>query len=156
MTAARGSGRPVRVAPRARLRSGTAATLAWLAHPVTVAAVIALLVNDHVLKAHWPGPVTGKLSDVAGMLVAPPLIALGLVLAGVRGRTSAVVGLVTTGALFTLIKSSGYAAQLAESAWSAVAGPSRVVVDPTDLLALPALALAWSLARRSAGLVVVP
>ncbi|GAA3121815.1 hypothetical protein GCM10020001_047700 [Nonomuraea salmonea] len=45
---------------------------AWLCHPVTVAGVLVLLVNDHLLKAAFPGVVTGKLSDVAGLLVAPP------------------------------------------------------------------------------------
>src|SRR5215510_679802 len=128
----------------------------WLTHPVTAIAVVVLLVNDHLLKAAWPGPVTGKLSDVAGMLVAPPLIALALVLAGVRGPAPAVAGLVTTGALFTLMKTNGYAAQLAESVWSSFAGPSRVVVDPTDLLALPALAAAWWVFRRTAGRVAAP
>src|SRR5690606_18791254 len=44
--------------------------------PVTVASVIVLLLNDHVLKQAWPGFVTGKLSDVAGLVVAPPLAAL--------------------------------------------------------------------------------
>jgi hypothetical protein len=136
------------------------ATLAWLAHPVTAVAVVVLLVNDHLLKAAWPGPVTGKLSDVAGMLVAPPLIALALSLTGMRGPTSAVAGLIMTGTLFTLMKTNGYAAQLAESVWSSLVGPSRVVVDPTDLLALPALAIAWWLARfaarRTAGRAAAP
>jgi hypothetical protein len=84
------------------------------------------------------------------MLVAPPLVALALSLAGVRGRTSAMVALVMTGTLFTLMKTNGYAAHLAEIGWGVVAGPSRVMVDPTDLLALPALAVAWWLARRTA------
>ncbi|WP_345393526.1 hypothetical protein [Nonomuraea salmonea] len=34
--------------------------------------MLVLLVNDHLLKAAFPGVVTGKLSDVAGLLVAPP------------------------------------------------------------------------------------
>ncbi len=46
---------------------------AWLSHPVTVVAALVLLLNDHLLKHAWPGPVTGKLSDVAGLVVAPPL-----------------------------------------------------------------------------------
>lgn len=44
---------------------------AWLCHPVTVAGVLVLLINDHLLKHTWPGFVTGKLSDVAGLVVAP-------------------------------------------------------------------------------------
>jgi len=34
-----------------------------------------LVVNDHVLKAAFPGLLTGKLSDVAGLVVAAPLLA---------------------------------------------------------------------------------
>lgn len=45
-----------------------------LVDPIAVVATALLLVNDHVLKAHWPGFVTGKLSDVAGMIVAPLVI----------------------------------------------------------------------------------
>ena len=47
-----------------------------LTHPVTLAAVAVLLVNDLVLKALWPHPwTTGKLSDLAWMVFAPPLVA---------------------------------------------------------------------------------
>jgi len=35
-----------------------------------------LAVNDHVLKAAWPGVVTGKLSDVAGPVVVAIVIAV--------------------------------------------------------------------------------
>ncbi|MBM0257338.1 hypothetical protein [Micromonospora sp. 4G55] len=124
---------------------GAPAALAWLAHPVTLLGLAALVVNDHVLKAAFPGPVTGKVSDVAGLLLAPPLVAVLLALAAPRlpVRATVVVGLVTVGAGFTIVKISGYAAQLASGAWSALAGPSVVRADVTDLLALPALTLAW-------------
>ncbi len=55
------------------------AALAWLLHPATIAATVLLIANDHLLKRAWPGPVTGKLSDVAGLVLAPPV--LGLLLA---------------------------------------------------------------------------
>ena len=35
-----------------------------------------LALNDHVLKQAWPGWVTGKLSDVAGLVVAPAVLAV--------------------------------------------------------------------------------
>ncbi|MGB2568261.1 hypothetical protein ACPFP2_07415 [Micromonospora citrea] len=124
---------------------GAPTALAWLARPVTLLGMAALVVNDHVLKAAFPGPVTGKVSDVAGLLLAPPLVAVLLALAAPRlpVRAAVVVGLVTVGAGFAIVKTSGYAAQLASAAWSALAGPSLVRADVTDLLALPALALAW-------------
>ena len=47
-----------------------------LTHPATLAALVVLLVNDLVLKALWPHPwTTGKLSDLAWMVFAPPLLA---------------------------------------------------------------------------------
>jgi hypothetical protein len=37
-------------------------------------AIAVLVVNDHALKAAWPGPVTGKLSDIAGLFFFPVLL----------------------------------------------------------------------------------
>ncbi|MCM0676071.1 hypothetical protein NCC78_15425 [Micromonospora phytophila] len=132
---------------------GARVTLAWLAHPVTVGALVLLVVNDHLLKAAFPGSVTGKLSDVAGLVLAPPLVAvlLTLVAPRLRASTAVVVGFGLTAAGFTAVKSSGYAAAGASALWTAVSGPSLVRADRTDLIALPALALAgwcWSRARR--------
>jgi len=125
------------------------AALAWLAHPASLLALAALIVNDHVLKPVWPGVLTGKLSDVAGLLIAPPLLALIGSAFGRGFRATAVVALAITGTGFTLVKISEYAASMASDAWTAVAGPSRVLADPTDLLALPALLLAYHIGMRA-------
>ncbi|WP_406075014.1 hypothetical protein [Micromonospora sp. NBC_01638] len=126
-------------------RDGAPTTLAWLCHPATLLALVALVVNDHVLKAALPGLMTGKLSDVAGLVLAPPLVAVLLTLLVPRlpARAAALAGLVAVGAGFAVVKSSGYAAELASSAWTALAGPSLVRADWTDLLTLPALGLSW-------------
>ena len=56
-----------------------------LTHPVTIAALVTLLVNDLLFKALWPGSwTTGKLSDLAWMVFAPPLLAFLLSLAAPR------------------------------------------------------------------------
>ena len=48
-----------------------------LTHPVTIAAVAALLANDLVFKLLWPEHwVTGKLSDFMWVVFAPPLLVL--------------------------------------------------------------------------------
>ena len=52
---------------------------AALTHPVTLAALGALLVNDVVFKALFPGAwAVGKLSDLAWVVFAPPLMAFAL------------------------------------------------------------------------------
>ncbi|WP_327088389.1 hypothetical protein OIE66_39730 [Nonomuraea sp. NBC_01738] len=116
---------------------------AWMCHPATALAVLVLLVNDHLLKQTWPGPLTGKLSDVAGLVVAPPLVALLFL------RRADLAATVLTGVLFTLVKTTEPGAETASQLWSLVAGPSRVLADPTDLLALPALALTWWIRQKS-------
>ncbi|MFI0423708.1 hypothetical protein [Spongiactinospora sp. 9N601] len=110
-------------------------SLAWIGHPVTVLAVVLLPLNDHLFKAWWPGPVTGKLSDVAGLIIAPPLLDLLI--------RRPLVSTALTGAGFILVKTTLGGAALASYAWSALWGPAQVIADPTDLLALPALAVAW-------------
>ena len=48
---------------------------AWLGRPWFFVAVVVLALNDHVFKSAWPGWVTGKLSDVAGVVVIATLAA---------------------------------------------------------------------------------
>jgi hypothetical protein len=45
-----------------------------LLHPIVLLAIGILLINDHVLKSAWPGAVTGKLSDIAGLVFFPLLV----------------------------------------------------------------------------------
>ncbi len=50
-----------------------------LTHPVTLAALVALLLNDGLFKSLWPDSwVTGKLSDLAWVVFASPLLAFVL------------------------------------------------------------------------------
>lgn len=143
--------------------------LRWVAHPLTVGATVVLLLNDHVFKQTWPGLVSGKLSDVAGLVVAPAV--LGLLFGLFRaGRITAAAATLLTGAGFAWVKLTSAGAEVASAAWSVVNGPSVVLADPWDLVALPALGLAWwawrraeaappladGLARRVRVLVVVP
>lgn len=121
--------------------------LRWLAAPSTVLALVVLLLNDHVLKHEFPGAVTGKVSDVAGLLVAAPLLALVASLA--RLPRPRLVGITLTAAGFVAMKTSDLGADLASTLWSTVT-PSHVVADPTDLLALPVLGVAWRVAHRAA------
>ncbi|WP_410596814.1 hypothetical protein [Amycolatopsis sp. lyj-23] len=131
----------------------TGVFLRWAAHPLTAGGTALLLLNDHVFKPAWPGLVTGKLSDVAGLVVAPPLLGLllGLFLAA---RVAAVAAVLVTGAGFAVVKLG--AAGAVSAVWSVVNGPSVVLADPTDLVALPALGLSWWAWRRAAAAPPVP
>jgi hypothetical protein len=131
-----------------------------LATPVALFAIALLVVNDHVLKAAYPGLVTGKLSDVAGMMVFPLLLAAASEQLGFRrGMTAVVAAAIATGAVFASIKLSPAAGELYRvglamlqwpfrAALAAIAGHpvpavghARLVADPTDLIALVALAV---------------
>jgi hypothetical protein len=113
------------------------------ASPGFIAAVLLLLINDHVLKPAFPGVVTGKLSDVSGLFVAGVLV-----VALVPSRAALALGGVAAG--FVLWKSP--LSQPLIDAWNAV-GPFPIarVVDWTDLLALAVLPLALRYSRSAAG-----
>ena len=64
---------------------------ATLTHPILLVAVALLLLNDHLLKQASPGWLTGKLSDVAGLLAFAWLWA-ALLPARHRWRTLAFAG----------------------------------------------------------------
>jgi hypothetical protein len=111
--------------------------------PLPALAVVALLVNDHLLKGSGlaPGWLTGKLSDVAGLFFFPILLTHVLARLGVpspRRPLSAVCG-VATALAFSAVKLVPVVHAWAEAWWG------TIVMDGTDLLALPAagLAVAW-------------
>lgn len=111
-----------------------------LLHPLWLGSLAVLVLNDHVLKGAGllPGVVTGKLSDVAGLVVAPALLAA---LVRVRGPRGWMLAHVAVGLVFSAIQLSTVAASLWSGAMAAVGFPWVITRDPTDLLALPALAL---------------
>ncbi len=108
------------------------------AHPLWWSALALLLLNDHVLKtAHvLPGALTGKLSDFAGMLVAPPLLAL---LLGAERKAVRFVAPAAVGMLLCAIKLVPAAAHAVEQVLSAIGIRSRIWLDASDLWALCAL-----------------
>ena len=117
-----------------------------LASPGFVLALVVLVLNDHVLKQAYPGWVTGKLSDVAGLVVAPLLLAVPLTL--LRVPRALLVSMALTGLGFTLTKTSAAGAATTSDLWSLTGIPTHIRADVTDLLALPALYAAWLVHRR--------
>lgn len=137
-----------------------------LTTPIALAAIVLLVFNDHVLKAHVPGVLTGKLSDVAGMIFFPLLLAAALEHAGVRrGHRTVLAAAIATGLVFAAVKlwdpaGEAYRVGLAALQWpfralAAVVqshglpalGRAPLVTDPTDLVALPALVIPIGLCR---------
>jgi hypothetical protein len=128
----------------------TRVALRALGHPGLVLALVVLVLDDHVLKQAYSGLVTAKLSDVAGLVVAPLLLAVPLTLLRVPRALPVAIGL--TGLGFTLTKASAGGAAITSDIWSLTGIPTQMRADVTDLLALPALSVAWLVHRRAAAL----
>jgi hypothetical protein len=131
-----------------------------------------LLLNDHVLKRAWPGFVTGKLSDVAGMIFFPVLLQVALLAVAPRRRGTTgspdrvlAAACVLTAVVFTLTKTTALGNDAYRTVWGAMQWPLRaaraiatdrpapalapvvLVRDTTDLLAVPFVALAYLAGR---------
>lgn len=115
---------------------------AVLRSPVFGAALLVLVLNDHWLKGAGllPGWLTGKLSDFAGLVVAPILVAT---LARARTRPARLVCWALVAGLFAAIKVSPAAARGVEHFTRWVGFGWQIWSDPTDLIALAVLPLAW-------------
>lgn len=127
--------------------------LRLLVHPATVAAIVLLLVNDHVLRRFWPSALTGKLGDFAWLFFIPFALAALLALLwpgdGLRRRKLLpALAFGSVALLFALAKT-------APVAHDAVVRGASVLFgfevgwrrDPTDLVALLAVLAAAVLWR---------
>ncbi|MBN1372124.1 MAG: hypothetical protein JW987_09285, partial [Anaerolineaceae bacterium] len=117
-----------------------------LAHPLSLAAAVLILVNDFFLRPVAPSWWTGKLSDVGALVVWPLLFAaaLALILPRCWKHSSALAGWLALGltlAGYLLLKLS----PATNTILLAMSGQRlRAVADPSDLLLLPILLLpAW-------------
>lgn len=145
-----------------------------LTHPVAIAAVVLLLLNDHWFKHSWPSGATGKLSDVAGLIFFPLLLqAIWELPRGlfrkppVQSNIVLVACLLVTGMVFAGVNVWPPATHLYEvtlgwlqwapSALIAADSGARPVTfhsvamtpDVTDLMTLPALLIALRLGWRT-------
>ncbi len=114
-----------------------------LTHPVTVAAVVVLLLNDALFKSLWPDSwVTGKLSDLAWMVFASPLLAFVLSLFLGRlpfaRRAVVLVSYVGLPALYAAFNTFKPLHDWILRGLSLVAGGTAgSPLDPTDSLVIP-------------------
>lgn len=154
--------------PQPPLDRGPPADL--LLHPVTLAALALLVLNDGWLRSRFPGVITGKLSDVAALIVYPAVLCTLAGLAGLAGARLArlrgvtidpslgpgvlILSLALTGITFTAINLSpawrdrwlDLLGLLDPGSWW---GRRHYTVDPTDLLTLPALLVPAGLGRQA-------
>lgn len=128
-------------APPARLPLQHRASQVVLAWPFLVSLAV-LLLNDCILKYEYPGWLTGKLSDFAGLFLVG-----GLVVIAAPRRPAWV--LLVLAAMFVWWKSPASRGFI-ELVNIAEAAGIRVVrtMDMTDLVALPALALGFAVLER--------
>jgi hypothetical protein len=120
-----------------------------LRDPRWLAALGLLLLNDWLLKplaaqGSFPGWLSGKLSDAAGLTVAPVLLASGLVAAGTRSRVARASAITAVALFFSVTNLSPGLAQAVDGFVGLVGIPARTWPDPTDLAAL--LVLPWTYA----------
>ena len=121
-----------------------------LKHPFSLLSIALLLLNDHVLKATVPSWLTGKLSDFAGLFFFPilltTLLAFPLERLRLAPRRIMVASCAITATWFSLIKTVPFANEVTELFATRLLGlPAQIIRDPTDLFALPMIALAWRL-----------
>jgi hypothetical protein len=124
--------------------AGVAVRLGWLLHPAFIAALVLLVVNDHVLKAQFGNALTGKLSDFAG------LFALAYFLSAMAGRGARAIHAAV--ALAFVVWKSPWSQPLID-AWNSLALMQvGRVVDATDAMALAILPLSlWALSAAAMG-----
>ncbi|MGC4119234.1 MAG: hypothetical protein QM765_32650 [Myxococcales bacterium] len=141
-------------------------------HPLALAAVALLLLNDHLFKATFASWWTGKLSDCAGLSFFPLFLQAlwewGCAAARrFRGHSMRFLlgSAVATGLSFALVKTWEPFTRAYSFIWGALGWPvsaaqtllagaalpplaqAQVVADSSDLIALPCLALALWVGR---------
>jgi hypothetical protein len=125
-----------------------------LLHPLSIGAVLLLLLNDHVLRRFWPSWWSGKLGDLAWLVLVPLVLAAifaWLIPSKLLHHEKAVGALAfaLTGLGFTLSKTVPAVHDATVHLFELLTGwQASLLLDSTDLLALPALLVGWSLWRR--------
>ncbi|HCR70693.1 MAG TPA: hypothetical protein DIW23_04545 [Anaerolineae bacterium] len=116
-----------------------------LTHPLILLSIFILLINDHVLKVYIPSALTGKISDFAGLFFFPILLSaiLNLVFQSFQSRKIALASFIFTAIWFSLIKTIPFFKNLTENIFNI-----QIVLDPSDLMALIMLPLAWRLREK--------
>lgn len=127
-------------------------SLKALTHPISILAIVVLLVNDHWLRWHYPSWWTGKIGDFAWLIFAPFLLIWLLSVVYPKSKISQVgiVGFIGTGAVFSLGNILlPFQQALAWLFQHIVGWRPFMVLDPTDLWTLPGLWVGWKIWQAS-------
>jgi hypothetical protein len=118
-----------------------------LLHPLPLAALALLLVNDHVFKVRAAGFVSGKLSDVAVLILLPFVLLAGWELLRLRRTGLAPVGprlvgasVIFTIAIYVAIEIVPVASDVYRVGLGAVQWPFRALLAVLQAAPVPALA----------------
>jgi hypothetical protein len=129
--------------------------LACISHPLSIGAVLLLVLNDHLLRHFWPSWLTGKLGDFAWLFFFPFIAAAflaWLLPARLQARQHWVGGLAFTlvGAVFFLAKTLPvFRTDIIKVMESVFGFPIAISDDVTDLVALLSLVPAVWLWKKS-------
>ncbi len=123
--------------------------LHMLSQPLSVGAILLLLINDHLLRICWPSWWTGKIGDFAWLYFTP--FALTFLMAWLipscwkhHERIVIVLAFGLTGGIFTLANTwTVFHFWLVNLLEVLLGVPIGLRLDPTDLIALISLAAAW-------------
>lgn len=119
-------------------------SLQALTNPTVIVATLALGFNAWIAQPLWPSWWTGKLGDVAWLIVAPLLATLVVGFIAPKRWDASRLGVVVialTGAAFALVKTLPIANAWAAGSIRLLGIEPKLALDPTDLLALPTLIL---------------
>ncbi|MDB4990702.1 MAG: hypothetical protein JWN04_5880 [Myxococcaceae bacterium] len=137
--------------------------------PSALLALLLWLLNDHVLKQRMPGVLTGKLSDVASLIVLPLAVQAAWELCAKRepfvpSRFAIVAACALVGAFFVWMEATALGSLAFRSVLALAQWPFRMLrsegwsaprlvahrADLEDLLTLPSLLIAYGVGRRRA------
>jgi len=126
-------------------------SLHGITHDVSIAAILTLLLNDHLLRVLFPSWLTGKLGDFAWLVFAPFICAAAFSwIIGGRSQER-VVGIAAFGFIgiwFALAKTTPLVHQWTMEILNYTLGYQGTIrIDRTDLLTLPALLIGWRVWR---------
>ncbi len=122
-----------------------------LAHPITISAILLLLVNDHWLRWHHPSWWTGKIGDFVWLAFAPFLVILALSYVAPR-KTLCYIGtisFISIGFVFILGNTiAGFHEAIVKIFHLLIGWKPLMYRDFTDLLMLPGLIVGWKVWQK--------